>query len=88
MSGTLGLSSPWCRQGLPIARRPEVEAAVPDGHVLGVACGSSGPGKPWIFRLMTQDVPRDVLWGPFSVWNLPLWEAALFALDKHARDAA
>lgn len=92
MSGRVVLGSPWCRQGLPPEQRPDVEAAVPDGTFLNVACGSSGPGKPWMFRLLTdaKDATgaHELLWGPLKVWNKPLREAALFALAHKAEQAA
>jgi hypothetical protein len=84
MAGRVVLTSPWCKQGLPIAQRPEVEAEVPDGAWLHVSCGPSGPGKPWVLRGMRGDWPDvERLWET-KVWNLALKDAALFALRHHA----
>ncbi len=47
MSGSLGLSTPWARQGITKEDRLDVEAAIPDGHTLGV---SMTPNRDkWIF---------------------------------------
>jgi len=91
MSGRVVLTSPWTRQGLPLAQRPEVEAAIPDGCSLNVMCGPSGPGKPWQFRLYRGEWPnQELLWGPMEVWatSMSLKDAALFALSRHAKDSA
>lgn len=80
--GTLGLSSPWCRQGLPGDQRTEVQARVPVGMTLGVACGSRGPGKPWRLRLVS-DADRSVALVALDVWDRPLREACLMALARY-----
>lgn len=43
--GTLGLSSPWCRQEIPTQEeRDAIQARIPDGYTIGVAAHATHRG--------------------------------------------
>lgn len=77
MSGTLGLSSPWARQGIDAAGKAAVEARIPDGMSLGVAVT---PNRAyWLLWLVEDDKPTTEQLRVSH--GLPLRQACLFALE-------
>ena len=88
MSGRLALdiSPEWKALYCPPKDRAEVEALIPDGHILGVRALARRKWRVW---LMTDDIrtqDRRVVWH-FDHIASPFREACLFALRKHATPA-
>ena len=44
MSGRLVLASPWCREAIPPAERPAIEARIRDGYTVALTSLSSRQG--------------------------------------------
>lgn len=87
--GTLGLSSPWAREGITREQRHAIEALIPAGLTVGV---SVTPNKAtWIL----WQAPEGTKVSPARraqqlriSHSLPLYEALLWALTEHWRVAA
>ena len=71
----------------PAKDYPEVEAMIPDGHILGVRALGRRKWKVW---LMTDVLPthrRVIVWHYDHVMHDRGADAALWALRKHATPA-
>ena len=53
MAGTLGLSTPWAREGHEQGDREDIEAAIPDGWTLGVSVDKNR--SQWVFWTKDPD---------------------------------
>jgi len=88
MSGRLALdiSPEWKALYCPPKDRAEVEALIPDGHILGVRALARRKWRVW---LMTDDIreqDRRVVW-KFDHITSPFLEACQFAFRVHAKPA-
>ena len=88
MSGRLALdiSPEWKALYCPPGDRSEVEALVPDGHILGVRALARRKWRVWLMTddLRTQD--RRVVW-KFDHIAGTFLESCLFAFRVHAQPA-
>lgn len=59
MSGTLALSSPWCRQAIPTAdERRAIEERIPDGY--SVVLWAYANHRQWATYIMDVSGPRNL----------------------------
>jgi hypothetical protein len=84
VSGTLGLSTPWAKEGITHHEREAVEAVIPDGMTLGVSMTSHR--AYWLLWLVADGEP---ITSKLKVsGTLRLKAACLWALETHWKVAA
>ena len=84
MAGRLALSTPWAREGITPEERAEVEAAIPDGYMVGVSVEARR--ARWI--LWTKSPEGDVSPQLRVSRTMRLRDAVLWALREHWQVAA